>query len=187
MTDSASATDSPTHHGPPVGRIVLTVVGALLIVISLGFGAVGGVLTWAYATQRDAEGFFTSDTEHFETLTYAITSEKLDLGVRPGGDRRFDLGDLATVRLSVAAQNGAPVFVGIGRERDVDRYLAGVAHAEVDDIDLRPFRVTYRVQRGGAPSARPGAQRLLGRVGARRRRRSASSGISNPVVGPSSS
>ena len=82
-------------------RIVLTVVGALLIVISLGLGAVGGVVTWAYATQRDAEGFFTTDTEHFETLTYAITSENLDLGGRPGvGDRRFDLGDLATVRFA---------------------------------------------------------------------------------------
>lgn len=159
MTQAASTAPPPAHQGPPVGRIVLTVVGALLILISLGLGAVGGVATWAYATQRDAQGFFTSDTEQFETLTYAITSENLDLGVRPGGgDRRFDLGDLATVRLRVAAQNGTPVFVGIGRQRDVDRYLAGVAHAEVDNIDLRPFRVTYRVQRGGAPSARPGSQ-----------------------------
>lgn len=159
MTQAETTAQPAAHQGPPVGRIVLTVVGALLIVISLGLGAVGGVLTWAHATQRDAEGFFTSDTEHFETLTYAITSENLDLGVGPGGgDRRFDLGDLATVRLRVAAQNNAPVFVGIGRERDVDRYLADVARAEVDDIDLRPFRVTYRVQRGGAPSARPGSQ-----------------------------
>jgi hypothetical protein len=157
MTQVDSTAASAVHHGPPVGRIVLTVVGALLIVISLGLGAVGGVVTWAYATQRDTQGFFTSDTEHFETLTYAITSEKLDLGVRPGDDR-VNLGDLATVRLSVAAQNGAPLFVGIGRERDVDRYLAGVAHAEVNDIHVRPFRVTYRVERGGAPSARPGAQ-----------------------------
>ncbi|MGZ4691480.1 MAG: DUF4389 domain-containing protein [Acidimicrobiia bacterium] len=159
MTQNVPTAPTPAHHGPPVGRIVLTVVGALLIVISLGLGAVGGVLTWAYATQRDAGGFFTSDSEHFETLTYAITSEDIDLGVRPGDSgRRFDLGDLATVRLSVASQNGAPVFVGIGRQRDVDRYLARVAHAEVHDIKLDPFRVTYRVQRGGAPSARPGAQ-----------------------------
>ncbi len=159
MTQAAPAAPPPTHPGPPVGRIVLTVVGAVLIVISLGLGALGGVVTWAYATQRDAQGFFTSDTEHFETLSYAITSENLDLGVRPGGgDRRFDLGDLATVRLRVAAQNGTPVFVGIGRQRDVDRYLAGVGHAEVDNLDLRPFRVTYRLQRGGAPSTRPGSQ-----------------------------
>ena len=79
MNDTAAP---PVREGPPVGRIVLTVVGALLIVMALGLGAVGGVLTWAYATQRDADGFFTSNTEHFETLTYAITSERLDLGVR---------------------------------------------------------------------------------------------------------
>jgi hypothetical protein len=138
---------------------VLTVVGALLIVISLGLGAVGGVLTWAYATQRDSDGFFTSDTEHFETLTYAITSENVDLGVRPGrGDRRFDVGDLATVRLRVESQGGAPVFVGIGPEREVDRYLADVAHAEIDDIDIHPFRVTYRLRPGDEPREEPGAQ-----------------------------
>jgi Domain of unknown function (DUF4389) len=160
MTQATPTASRPNHHGPPVGRIVLAVVGALLILISLGFGAVGGVVTWAYTTQRDAQGFFTSDTEHFETLTYAITSENLDLGVHPGGGDRFNLGDLATVRLRVAAQNGAPVFVGIGRQRDVDRYLAGVAHSEIDDIDVHPFRVTYRVQRGEAPATRPGAQRF---------------------------
>jgi Domain of unknown function (DUF4389) len=159
MAQVAPTAPPPAHQGPPVGRIVLTVVGAVLLVIALGLGAVGGLVTWAYATQRDAQGFFTSDTEHFETLTYAITSENLDLGVSPGGgDRRFDLGDLATVRLRVAAQDGTPVFVGIARQRDVDRYLAGVAHAEVDNIDLRPFRVTYRVRSGGAPPTRPGSQ-----------------------------
>ncbi len=160
MTQVASTAPPPAHHGPPVGRIVLTVIGALLILISLGLGAIGGLVTWAYATQRDAQGFFTSDNEHFETLTYAITSEDIDLGVRPGGGDRFNLGDLATVRLGVASQKGTPVFVGIGRQRDVDRYLANVEHAQVDDIDVRPFRVSYRIERGGPPAGRPGAQRF---------------------------
>jgi hypothetical protein len=161
VTRSDASAPPPVREGPPVGRIVLTVVGALLVVISLGLGAIGGFLTWAYATQRDSEGFFTRGGEHLETLTYAITSENLDLGVRPGsGDRRFDLGDLATVRLTVAAPGGAPVFVGIGPQRDVDGYLADVAHAEVDHVDFHPFRVTYRFAPGDAPSARPGAQRF---------------------------
>jgi hypothetical protein len=160
VTQTNSPTAPPAREKPPVGRIVLTVVGAILIVISLGFGAVGGVLTWAYATQRDSQGFFTSDTEHFETLSYAITSEKIDLGVRQGRGDRFDIGNLATVRLTVEGQNSAPVFVGIGRESDVDRYLAGVAHAEANNIDLHPFRVTYRLQPGGAPTAPPGTQQF---------------------------
>ena len=152
---------SPARDRAPVGRIVLTVVGALIIVISIGLGALGGFLTWAYATQRDSEGFFTSSTEHFETATYAITSENIDLGVEPGsGDRHFDLGHLATVRFRIASSTGAPVFIGIGREPDVDRYLAAVAHDEIDSVHFAPFRVTYRLQSGGPPSTRPSAQRF---------------------------
>jgi hypothetical protein len=133
----------------------------LLVAISLVLGAGGGFLTWAYATQRDSEGFFTSRTERFNTATYAITSENINLGVEPGSDRRgVDLGDLATVRFRVESTSGEPVFVGIGRERDVDRYFAGVAHDELDDVDFAPFRATYRLQPGGPPSAAPATQRF---------------------------
>jgi hypothetical protein len=160
QTDGAAA--SPERRpGPPVGRIVLTVVGALLIIISLVLGAGGGFLTWAYATQRDNEGFFTSRTERFNSATYAIASEDINLGVEPGTDRRgLDLGDLATVRFRVRSSTDEPIFVGIGHERDVDRYLAGVAHDQVDDIDFAPFRVTYRLQPGGTPDGPPSAQRF---------------------------
>jgi hypothetical protein len=143
-----------------VGRIVLTVVGALLILCSLAFGALGAVVTWAYATQRDADGFFTTSTERLSTPTYAITSEELDLGAPRDRDDAFDLGDLATVRLEVSASEGTPVFVGIGPERDVARYLYAVAHDEVDDIDFRPFRVRYDFHPGGAPESPPGRQRF---------------------------
>jgi hypothetical protein len=161
MTQTTWPEPPPPQEGPPVGRIVLTVAGALIIAISLGLGAVGSVITWAYATQRDSQGFFTTSTKHFETLSYAITSENIDLGVQPGRDgSHFDLGNIATVRLRVAAPGGAPVFVGIGRERDVDRYLANVAHAEIADVGLHPFRVTYRLQSGSAPSTLPGNQRF---------------------------
>ena len=150
---------TPPHPHPPVGRIVLTVIGALLIVPALALGTIGSVLLWAHTTQRDADGFFTSDGGRLETVARAITSEDIDLGVRPGGrERRFDLGDLATVRLTVDPQTEAPVFVGIGPEDDVARYLDGVAHAEIADIDTDPFRVTYDFQRGGAPATPPADQ-----------------------------
>ena len=149
----------PPPHRPSAGRIALTVIGALLLVPALAIGALGSVFVWAHSTQRDAEGFFTSGSERLETVAYAITSEKIDLGVRPGGrERRFDLGDLATVRLTVDPQTESPVFVGIGPEDDVNRYLAGVAHAEITDIRQHPFRVTYDYVDGGAPAGRPGDQ-----------------------------
>ncbi|MFN8025011.1 MAG: DUF4389 domain-containing protein [Acidimicrobiia bacterium] len=153
---TAAATAPPVHQKPPVGRIVLTVIGALLIVLALVLGAAGGFLTWAYTTQRDASGFFTTDAERFETLTYAVTSENVDLGARSDVGDRFDLGDLATVR--IAAEGTKAVFVGIGPSRAVDRYLRDVAHAEVTDIDVDPFRATYRVSAGGAPATAPADQ-----------------------------
>ena len=157
MTATTQPESLNPRQGPPVGRIVLTVAGAVLIVISLGFGAVGGFLTWAYGTQRDASGFFTSGTEHFETLTYALTSERVDLGAKPGSrGRGIDLGDVATVRLTATSSTASPVFIGIGPQRDVDRYLADVAHSEIDHVRLRPFRVTYRVQPGTGPRVAPG-------------------------------
>lgn len=157
MTLTTAAGSPPPHHRPPAGRIALTVIGAVLIVLALALGAVGSVLVWAHATQRDADGFFTSDSERLETVAHAITSDEIDLGVRPGGrERRFDLGDLATVRLTIDPQTETPVFVGIGPEDDVDRYLDGVAHAEITDVDHDPFRVSYEFVEGGEPAARPG-------------------------------
>jgi hypothetical protein len=162
MTETTPPGSPPPHpplHRPAAGRIALTVIGGALVVLSLVLGAVGGILLWAHTTQRDADGFFTSDAERLETVTYAITSEEIDLGVRPGGrERRFDLGDLATVRLTIDPQAEAAVFLGIGPADDVDRYLEGVAHAQITDIDHDPFRVTYRFEDGDAPSDAPGDQ-----------------------------
>jgi len=147
---------SPARHRTSVAHVVLTVLGALLIAGALALGAIGTLLVWAHATQRDADGFFSSDRGRLETLTYAITSEKVDLGVEPGGrGSRFDLGDLATVRLTVTPLGDKPIFIGIAPEDDVARYLDGVARAEIADLDVDPFKVTYRFFEGGAPTGPP--------------------------------
>ena len=137
----------------------MTVIGALLIVAALVLGIIGSVLVWAHATQRDSDGFFTSDTGRIETLSYAVTSEEIDLGAGPdAGDRDVDLGDLATVRLSADPSTDESVFIGIGPEDEVQRYLDDVAHAEITDLRFDPFRVTYRNTGGGAPDDPPGDQ-----------------------------
>ena len=153
--------ESPAPPGPkpPVGRIVLTVIGLLLLIPAVALTVIGSVLLWAHATQRDSDGFFTSGTERFETLTYAIASEDIDLGIEPGADdRRFDLGDLATLRITVDSRGEVPVFVGIGDKDDVERYLADVEHAQLTEVDLAPFRTTYRFVEGGAPAGPPGGE-----------------------------
>ncbi|MFA9563697.1 MAG: DUF4389 domain-containing protein [Acidimicrobiales bacterium] len=147
---------TPPRSGPPIGSIVLSALGVLFLIPAIALTVGGGILLWAHGTQRDSDGFFTSGTERFETLTYAIASEDIDLGVEPGSDdRRFEFGDLATLRMTVDPLGETPVFVGIGDKNEVERYLDGVEHAQLTDVDLSPFRTTYRIAEGGPPAGAP--------------------------------
>src|SRR5262249_18440862 len=53
-----------------------------------------------------------------------------------------------------------PLFIGIARTQDVDRYLANVAHDQVGDLKLDPFSVQYQPQSGHAPTVIPTAIRF---------------------------
>src|SRR5205085_9186752 len=57
-----------------------------------------------------------------------------------------------------SALGGKPLFIGIGSETSVARYLGRVAHADVEDIDLDPLRVHYRPVAGGPPQRPPTAE-----------------------------
>lgn len=143
---------------PPVGRILLTVLGLLVVVPALAATIFGGILLWAHGSQRDSDGFYTSGSERLETLTYAIASEDIDLGVDPGAGDWFDLGDLATLRITASSLGDEPVFVGIGRQADVEEFLDGVELVRLTGVDLAPFRATYRHTAGSAPVGPPADQ-----------------------------
>ena len=158
MSDpSVPAAPAPTHHAP-VGRILMVVAGALIVLVAGTVAVAGGILTWAHATQRDDDGFFSTSAERLDTATPAITSDRLDLGVSPADASWFDIGDLATVRLDVEGAGEQPVFVGIGPADDVEGYLSGVAQAQVEDVDVDPFRVEYRFTAGADQADPPGDQ-----------------------------
>lgn len=139
------------------GKIVLALFGALGALAAIGMLVGGGVLLWVYGTQRDADGFFTLDSAELSTDAYALTSEEVDLGSRPGD--WWPSGRLATVRLEIVPQGGSPVFVGIGPTAQVDLFLKGVAHTVVTDIPRRGD-VEYRKIEGGPPSA-PASDQLF--------------------------
>ena len=146
----------PPSRGRGVGRILLIVFGSILGLIALALLAGGGILIWADQTQRDDDDFFTSPTEQFSTTSYALTHENLDLGDLPDwlvGEHR--LGD---VRIRGTSVGGTPLFVGIAPKNDLDAYLSGVAHAEVDNLDYHPFSVDYVDVAGGAPRTPPGQE-----------------------------
>ena len=142
-------------------RVVLIVFGAIAALIGLVLTAGGGVVTWAYATQRDGDGYFTTSTEQLRTPASALASDPVLLGeAGRGGDWRHDWGDLVTVRFRVEAPDEKPVFVGVGPEDEVDAWMAGTSHAVVTDIDFDPFDPTYDVRRGERAPAAPGDQKF---------------------------
>ncbi len=143
----------PHPHGT-AGRVVETVAGALLVLVSLAVLAAGGVGLWADRTQRDADGYLMTHSEQLSTSRYALSSQGLDIAVE-GPHWLWKSSVLGTIRIRGAASGGRPLFIGVGRVADVNGYLAGVAHSEVTDVSAHPFSVAYRDRAGGAPPAPP--------------------------------
>ena len=135
-----------------VQRVLLLVFGSIVVLIALAFLAGGGVGLWSLG-ERDSSGYFTTATHELSSSSYAIASESLDVdGDVPGwfGDR------FATARIE--ASSAQPVFIGIARASDVERYLAGAQYDRITDIDADPFSVTYRRVEGSAQPAPPTEQ-----------------------------
>ena len=131
-------------------RVTLLVLGSIIAVIGFGLLAAGASLGWSYGTQRDDAGFFTTSNERFETDSFALTSDKIDLG-QPGPDDWWADRDLATVRITVdnADADAGPVFVGIGPESEVEAYLADIPHDAISDVHFHQFSVDYRRENAG--------------------------------------
>ncbi|MDF2751545.1 MAG: Uncharacterized protein K0T00_2721 [Gaiellaceae bacterium] len=140
------------------GRIALLVIGCIVALLSLALLAGGGVLVWAHTTQRDDDGYYTTRHETFLTEGYALRSDDLDLGTE-GPDWLFDEGRLAIIRLQgESAEPGKRLFFGIGAAADVERYLEGVEHDIVVDVEVDPFEAEYRHEPGDRRPASPESQ-----------------------------
>jgi hypothetical protein len=130
------------------GRVVLVILGSIAALVSLALLAGGCGAVAVDQTQRDDDGFLMSPTEDFATATYAIASDKADIHAA-GAERALDV-FLGTVR--IRSESDRPVFVGIASASDVTRYLSGVEHSVVTDLERRPV---YVQRPGGAPPALP--------------------------------
>jgi hypothetical protein len=136
--------------------------GALLIVgVILGFLGlcllVGGGRGFMAMQDRDADGYYNSDTEVLTTDLYALSSPPEFTGAGPDVLYARDL--LGSVRIT--GENTSPetpLFIGIGSADDVGAYLDGVGHDEVRDLDVSPFVVEYDSHPGDAPAEPPTEQ-----------------------------
>jgi hypothetical protein len=133
------------------------VLGSLAAITGLGMGIGGGALVWAHTTQRDDAGYYSTSAERLDTRSFALTSEKVDLGI-DASDYRWVPGGPTAVRIQATSGSATPVFVGIAPAADVDRYLAGSAHAEVTDFEVDPFRPELRDVPGATRPAAPSTQ-----------------------------
>ncbi|MDQ0119115.1 hypothetical protein J2T22_002302 [Pseudarthrobacter defluvii] len=137
--------------------IIMLILGILITLPGLAALAGGAVASAVGTIQGD--GYLTSGTSRFSVSSFALTSPRADaIGDDVPGRLPFDVG---TLRLRVESVTpDKPVFVGIGRQADVEQYLSGVHHSELLNIRQRPFRAEYRDVPGGNPASPPADQRI---------------------------
>jgi hypothetical protein len=131
MEISKDQSTRPDTKRWPATRVISMVFASLGGLIALAL-LVGGITVLAtYAFGRDGQGYFTTDRQQLQSGAYAITTEDIDLGVDEVGWAPDNL--LGNLRVQVEGEK--PVFVGIGSDDDVDRYLSEVAHDKLIGFD----------------------------------------------------
>jgi hypothetical protein len=118
-----------------------------LIGLALLLGGIAVIV--AYAAGRDSDGYFNTDRKPLNSATYAITTGKIDLGASELDWAPDSV--LPNVRLQVDSKK--PVFVGIGPDADVHRYLGTVAHDQL--VDFNENRPQFDLRHGRAPRTPP--------------------------------
>ncbi|HET7243845.1 MAG TPA: DUF4389 domain-containing protein [Streptosporangiaceae bacterium] len=145
---------APGVGRPPgwtAGRIVSVVIGAVLVLCSLGMLGGGAGALWATTVHRSG-GYVDLGTQTYRTTGHALASRQIELYTAAGG---WDVAQslFGTVRLRVTATEGTPVFAGIARAGAADRYLSGMAYATVTGTTRG--HPSYLGHAGGAPAVLP--------------------------------
>jgi hypothetical protein len=137
------------------GRRVAIWLGSAIALFGALLTLTGGAIFAVFGS----DGVLATDRHELSTPTSALVSETASI------DDTAVVNDvLGDTRITIDAQadGGRPVFVGVGRTADVDRYLAGAATDVVTDFDAGPFDSDFGIQRdrhaGSATPAAPGEQ-----------------------------
>jgi hypothetical protein len=158
LQDVPEPSDLPSASLPPApppapgrwtaGRIVAVVVGAVLVLCSLGLLGGSGVALWAQTNRHG--GYADLGTATYRVPGYALASEQIGLHLATG-----TVSDLVgTVRIRVTPAGGTgPAFIGIAPAGAAARYLAGVDYATVRGA--AGDHGTYTEHAGSAPAVPP--------------------------------
>jgi hypothetical protein len=130
------AIDVPDREAPPpagwsAGRVLLVIAGSIVALIAAALLAAGVAGLVVDQVARDDDGYVMSPTHTYSTSTYALVSERASLDLS-GPDW---LADDVVGTVQLRGESARPLFIGIGPAAEVDRYLSGVAHKQITDID----------------------------------------------------
>jgi hypothetical protein len=135
-----SPTPPPRRSG---GRRAAIWLGSLAAIVGTVIAIAGGGVYAVFG----ADGVLSTDRETLSTTTSALTSGTASIDT---GGAIDDFGG-ARIIVDAEADGDQPVFVGVGRAADVDRYLAGVATDEVTDFNAGPFESSFDIERKRHP------------------------------------
>ena len=133
------------------GSVIMLIFGAILSLIGFSLSIAGA--TAAVVSAQGEDDYLISPARTFSVQSYALTSPRM------GSIELQDVpADIGSLRLRAASTTGTDIFIGIAPQADVDRYLAGVNHTELRNLNVSPFRAVYRdIPGSGTPEA-PGDQ-----------------------------
>jgi len=145
MTAMEMTIPAPTQRGRFAKlATIATVVTALVL-------ALAGTAALAANVLRDGNGYFNWPTKTFTSSGYAVAMKTVDISHAP--QWVFSEAGLDSVR--VKAQSDRPIFIGIARTADLERYLRGTEHDDVSGLSYNPFQVSYDHTNGDAPPRAP--------------------------------
>jgi hypothetical protein len=134
------------------GRIIGTILASLGVLVAVGAIAAGVVGIVFDQTQRDASGYLMTNSQRYDTGSYAFVSRSYRTGAEGNWFVARDL--LGSVRVRTTSMT--PVFVGIGPAADVNAYLAGVRREVGSGFD--GHRSDFHSRGVHAPAGPPTAQ-----------------------------
>ena len=137
----------------PTRRGRFTKIAAIATVVAALVLALAGAVSLAANAFRDGSGYFDWPTETLTSGGYAIAMKTVDISKAP----QWAL-NAGADRVRVQANSNRPIFIGIARTADLDRYLRGTEHDDVSGLSYHPFRVDYDHRNGHAPSSLPASE-----------------------------
>ena len=127
-----------------------TKIAAIATLVTALVLALAGTAAFAANALRDSSGYFNWPTETFTSGGYAIAMKTVDISKAP----QWAL-NAGVDRVRVRAHSDRPIFIGIARTADLDRYLRGTEHDDISGLNYHPFQVDYDHRSGHAPNRLP--------------------------------